>query len=352
MNTKDIAKYSIKATLRDRSFLFWILFFPMLLLTFFHVTFSGFDKDVVNETKIKVGVEKGSLFTIVAKDIKFIEVKEMYVEEGNLALDNKEITSFVDKNLNLKTKSSDTDSVIIKTIVDQVKQMLAMGKMPSAYDMDKSYIEKKNSSIRPHMLATLSLLALFTSYAANAGLIITEMVQANQTTFAQRINVSPVRKNTMIIVNLITHLFVFLLANIILLLFLRFVLGNTIISNFPATYLLMSVGSLLGLAYGMFVGVITNKNSEYKALVVTMSTLFLAFLSGMMNFQTKDAIESKFPILGKINPIALMTTEITKINVLNRWDTYLQALGILLLMTVIMTLLAGATLRRTKYDSI
>lgn len=350
MDVREIIKNTLRSLFRDRNFTFWVLLFPLMLMTFFTSAFSGLATKT-EDLHIPVAIEKGSFFNFIAPSIEILEVKEIKVSPEN-DLKNKDIKAFIDKDLNIMVTASGTEEAIVKSILDQVKQMIAMGKMPSAFDMEKSYVDPVRKTIAPWMLPVLSLLALFTTYASGSGIDLTEYIQASRTPLAVRINTSSVKKFHLIVIYTLTNLLVYIFCNVLILLYLRFVLNVKIITDFPRTLLIMTVGSLVGLSFGLFIGLISNKGASFKSLVTTMFSLFLAYLSGMMNFQTKGEIETAYPILGKINPVALITTEIMKVNALGDRSSYYQALLILFGFFLVLTLISSIFLRRMTYDSL
>lgn len=81
-------------------------------------------------------------------------------------------------------------------------------------------------------------------------------------------------------------------------------------------------------------------------------TLFLSFLSGLMSPDIKLAIDKNIPILGKINPISIVSNTLYRINMLGNAKDLSQ--GIILLGAYSLALMGVSYLflRRNQYDSL
>jgi ABC-2 type transport system permease protein len=80
--------------------------------------------------------------------------------------------------------------------------------------------------------------------------------------------------------------------------------------------------------------------------------MFLSFLSGLMSVDMKILIDKKIPILGKINPISILTNNLYRINILGNTSNLGQGIALLVLYSLILMSASYIFIRRRQYDSI
>ena len=83
-----------------------------------------------------------------------------------------------------------------------------------------------------------------------------------------------------------------------------------------------------------------------------MITMFLSFLSGLMNAEIKILIDQKAPLLSKYNPIAIVSNSLYRINLLEVTSNLTAGMLILLVYSIILIGISFLFLRRSQYDSI
>lgn len=143
-----------------------------------------------------------------------------------------------------------------------------------------------------------------------------------------------------------------LIANGLLLLFIKYVLHMNLFIEMGRSAVFIILGNLFGVALGVFIGVSNKQNNGIKTMISIVVTLSLSFLSGMMSTDVKVMLDAKIPLLGKMNPIAIITNNLYKINLLgNNKD---MGVGVFVLITYSVILMLGSYmfLRRRNYDSI
>ncbi len=132
-------------------------------------------------------------------------------------------------------------------------------------------------------------------YSVYLGLEFSRIIQADQSTEAQRLNVVPLKKTAFLGGSMLTGIVMNLLANGLLLLFLRYALRMDLVSDYPRTMVLLLAANILGMGLGLFIGASNNLGDGFKTAIVISSTLFMAFLSGMMSPGIKVYIDSQLP---------------------------------------------------------
>jgi ABC-2 type transport system permease protein len=197
-----------------------------------------------------------------------------------------------------------------------------------------------------------SLIAMVSTYGVFPGIETAVTSQANLTDIGARINTTPIKKSTLLISGVIDGLLINIFSNILLLLFLRFVLKMDLFTNIWYSGIFILLGNLFGVSLGIFVGSSNKKSPGVKVMFSIATTLFLSFLSGMMSPNIKVSIDKNVPILGKINPISIITNSLYKINLLGNTRNLSQGMILLAVYSLVLMAVSYLFLGRSQYDSI
>lgn len=350
---KSIIRNSIyqgKNLFRDISFTFWGLMYPIILAGFFYIGFSGianYDLETIN-----LGIDKENEVRYMLQDIDIfnvVEVSKDYIDES---INSGVIDGYVDKDLDLIVDRSGLDQTIIKGVLDQIKQTIALNEPMGNFDFSADYLESKTQKANSIIIIFYSLVAMVSTYGVFPGIETTNKVQANLSSVGARINITPIEKSTLVLSGVLVGLFINLLSNLILILFIQFVLGMELFTNIGYSSIFIVLGNLFGISLGVFIGVSNRKSPGVKTMISIMVTLFLSFLSGLMSVDMKILIDKKIPILGKINPISILTNNLYRINALGNTNNLGQGIALLILYSVILMGASYIFLRRRQYDSI
>lgn len=342
--------YQGKNNLRDFGFSFWTILYPLVLATFFYIAFNGLIN--IQLESIDVGIGEGNPAVHILETMDFINIHK--ISEGEIIekVNNGEIHGFVDKDLNLIVKQSGINQTIIREIVEQIKQMERLNQPIEKYDFNAEYLVNKNQRADSIIVAFYSLMAMFSTYGINAGIATVSLIQANLSYIGARLSISPLKKQSFLLAGFIVALFLNLVANGLLLLFIKYILKIDLFKNLRHSILLIFIGNLFGISLGMFIGVSNRQSMNTKILIATATTLFLSFLSGMMGPWMKGIIDEHIPLLGKINPISIISNNLYRINLLESTKTFNEGVVLLLIYSLVLILLSYVFLRRKNYDSI
>lgn len=155
-----------------------------------------------------------------------------------------------------------------------------------------------------------------------------------------------------LLAGMIVSLLLNLLANGILLIFIRYVLKLNLFTEIKYSTAFIILGNLFGVTLGIFVGACNKKPSHINTLMGIAVTLFLSFLSGMMGPDTKIMIDKNAPILGRINPISIITNNLYRINLLGNTKHVREGILVLAIYCIVLISISYLFLRRKTYDSI
>lgn len=342
--------YLGKNIYRDFGFTFWGLLYPIILASFFYIAFSGLIGGDIDD--INIGVEKGNPIAYILGTIDIINLVDL--DEANIeaSLVAEEIDAYVKEDLSLIVDRSGINQTIVKGILDQIKQTVALGVPMENFDFEVDYIKETSQEANAMLVIFYSLIAMVSTYGVFPGIETAIISQANLTNIAARINVTPIKKSTLISSGAAVGLTINLASNILLLLFLQLVLGLDLLKNIGYSSVFILLGNLFGISLGMFIGASNKRSPGVKTMLAIVSTLFLSFLAGLMLPNVKVLIDENIPILGKVNPIAIVTNSLYRINILDNTSNLTTGIVLLILYSIILMVISYLFLRRRQYDSI
>ncbi|MDI9476240.1 MAG: ABC transporter permease [Natronincolaceae bacterium] len=350
---KNILRNSIylgKNMFRDMSFTFWGLMYPIILAGFFYIAFSG----IINmEIKtINVGIGRENQAYPILENVEILNVMEIHENDAEKSLKSGKIDGYIKNDLTLVVDGSGLNQTVIKGILDQIIQIIALNEPMQNLDFEVNYLSAKTQEANPMLVIFYSLIAMVSTYGVFPGIETAVTSQANLTDIGARINTTPIKKSTLLISGVIDGLLINIFSNILLLLFLRFVLKMDLFTNIWYSGIFILLGNLFGVSLGIFVGSSNKKSPGVKVMFSIATTLFLSFLSGMMSPNIKVSIDKNVPILGKINPISIITNSLYKINLLGNTRNLSQGMILLAVYSLVLMAVSYLFLGRSQYDSI
>lgn len=371
-----------KCLIRNKQLMFWTLFFPIILGTFFYLAFSNINsanafKPIPIAVVTDAGYQQNAAFQAAllaastGENRIFNLTEATTVEEAELLLDEGKIKGYytADTQVQLVVKASGIGQSIMKSFADQYQQTassigqilqlhpeaLAEGLLQEVgAGAGRQYVQEEAiSSAAPNNVLNYfySLIAMACLYGSFFGLQEVTDIQANLSARAARINLSPVHKLKAFIAGMTAALVIQYAEMIILLAYLFFAFG---VDFGPRTgYVLLTAfaGCLLGLSFGAVVSA-TFKSEGFKTAILISATMAGSFLAGMMMLDIKYLVATKAPLLGYLNPVNLLTDAFYSLYYYDSLDRYLLNLGLIGVFTVLFCLATYAIIRRRKYASL
>ena len=158
-------------------------------------------------------------------------------------------------------------------------------------------------------------------YSMFGSISIPERIQANISKLAVRMSAAPIKRFRIYLAGVLFFVCFNLASNLLYIGYVMLVLKINLITDFAVTVPLLIYANLFGTAFGLCIGSIPKLTENTKVMIGVFSSLFLSFLSGMMSVSVKTALDASFPLLSKINPIALFTDTLYNINILHEYDS-------------------------------
>lgn len=351
MNFLRELKYTAISMIFTVEGMFWTVAYPILLSSLFFVIFSAINTRGISAA-VNTGITETNPHRVIFNFIPIVHVIPMEQEAADAALHEGSIQVFIADDLSIRIYKDGTAQTIIKNIVEQIKQTDALGIpiLPSAYG--KQYIDSKDEQNNSMMILFYSLLAMVSIYSMFGSISIPERMQANISKLAVRMSAAPIKRFRIYLSGVLFFVYFNLASNLLYIGYVMLVLKINLITDFAVTIPLLIYANLFGTAFGLCIGSIPKLTENTKVMIGVFSSLFLSFLSGMMSVSVKTALDTSFPLLSKINPIALFTDTLYNINILHEYDLAPLFFGVFSGFILLFLSIVFFNAREVQYDSL
>ena len=320
MNFLRELKYTAILMISTVQGMFWTVAYPIILSSLFFVIFSAIITRGISAA-VNTGITETNPHRVIFNFIPIVHVISMEQDAADAALREGSIQVFIADDLSIRIYKDGTAQTIVKNIVEQIKQTDALGIpiTPSVYR--KRFIDSKDEQNNSMMILFYSLLAMVSIYSMFGAKSIPERMQANISKLAVRMSAAPIKRFRLYLSGVLFFVCFNLASNLLYIGYVMLVLKLNLITDFAVTVPLLIYANLFGTAFGLCIGSIPKLTENTKVMIGVFSSLFLSFLSGMMSVSVKTALDASFPLLSKINPIALFTDTLYNINILHEYDS-------------------------------
>lgn len=374
--------YKIKELSRRYWLVGWNFLFPLVLATAF---FLGFGNLIKNDPDSFTTLEVGYVNEL-QESAGFDQVLEELSEENDegvtvLNLHNysskkdavKEMNDGIiegfylenEDGINTIIKSNGYNSTIMNEIVreynnysDVITQIAKdhpekVADAVEAITSDNSFITEHSfgsdtSQYIQYFYALLAMTSLFSSWISTKLL---EGMCANMSEEGKRVECAPASKFMNISAGLLAGILLQIISNIVLVVYVQFILGINLGVPFHSMVLLCTIGSALGISTGTLMGSII-RDPRLLVTVPLFFTMTCSFFSGLMWSQIKQLIQYHCPIINKINPAALLTSTMYIRSTYGVTEEYHQDILIMCIMIAACLIISALFLRRRKYVSL
>ena len=368
----------LKCLIRNKEGMFWSFLFPIGLATCFFFAFNNFMSNESFETikiaYISEGSEEDSLKIALeqaqmSEDTPMFSITYSDSREASEMLEDGAIEAYIEgaKEPQLYVKERGMNETIVKSFLDSYRRMASTAHIilqdnPNAINeglmedlmKNNSYVQENNNQKNPNVVLGYfySLLAFTCLFAANWGLEEVINIQADQSTKGARVNVSPIRKMKLFIINMIAAFTVHCVSITLFFIYLYSALKVDFGDNLAYVFLACLIGSLAGMMLGATIGIVVRKKAATKSTILTVVVLGGGFLSGMMVSDIRYLIATKAPVIAYINPVNLVTDAFYSLYYYDNYDRFYLNITILVFMTILMGAVSYIGLRRRSYASI
>lgn len=372
-----LIRYRIIQIVRQWSVMFWALAFPLILGTFFYISFGrggmGEDMEEIPVAVVREGqgsVDTGAFMEFLEQmDGEILQVVQMGEKEAREALLGDEVVGifYCHRRPSLTVAGLGISQSILKSLMDAYDKNEAMltavaQEHPENFPKAMAAIEQwqettedvdvKGKTLDPNITYFFALIAYACLSGAFLGVQSSLDSQADLSALGARRSVTPTHKLRLVLVDMVVLFFIHLINVLILTCYIQFVLGIDLGSDVASIVLVEWMGSMIGISIGILIGCIRGLGVGAKMGVCVLFTLFPGFLAGLMFGQMKDLVEHHCPLVNRINPAAVLSDAFYSISVYNDGERLIRSVGILSVMSVGMVLAAYLAVRRVRYDSI
>lgn len=375
-------KYNIKVLLKNKGLLFWTFAFPIIMATLFNMAFGNWEESVkfdpidiaiIENENYKNNEVAKNVFESLSKEDENKVFNITYVDKNSAQklLEDKKIVGYIEYKENgseIKVESNGTSATIIKSVVDEINTYNIMFndlvKKNASFDMNdviKNTIDKisniqvktKDISIKKldiSLIEYYSLLSMTCLYGGFIALTCISNSLASISNKGKRVEVAPTRKFITILSSLTASFIAQMIGALLLLGYLKLI-GVDLQIDFLGLMIITILGVLSGIALGLLISVISNKNEDTKFGIIIAISMACSVLAGLTGVSLKYVIDSNLPFLNKINPAAMITDGLYALyyNDISRFNYNVLSLIIFVIIVIIISIFS---LRRKKYDSI
>ena len=382
----NIYSKRILVSLRNKETIIWTWLFPIMLATLFYFSFSNLDatgqfkvmplgiindeayqNDITFRTTLEA-VSSGSLDSLFELHLLTNQ------EEAYLLLEKGEIDGYIviEDIPVLMIRESGLRQTIIKGFIDrylQTKDGIARLLVENSYEewprdilpyevLDLTpieYTERISLSKNPQTSAIsyfYALLAMVSLYGGFQGLITVSQMQANLSALGARITILPASRLKMVGYDLFGGVTMQYACLLVVVLYIRFILGVSFGSQLWLVLLTCLIGSLLGVSFGAMISVGSKLKEQAKVAILIMVTMVCCFLAGLMVGDLGYTVMQNAPIVAWLNPAARITDAFYCLYYYDTYERFFLNIGIVFAMAVICLIITAFFARRKQYESI
>ena len=353
MTFLKLFKYLFKNTVKDFAFSFWVLCYPVILTTFFYLSLSGVIHQELNPVRVAITKDHPFHFVFeqVGENFEIIDVAS--AEEGKQLTLEEKADGFVENNLDIVVaKESGVPQSVLKNVVTQIKQVQSLGKSASTIDFKKSWIKETKSDVSEGTMMFYSSLASFAMYSIFSGVVCVAYMNGNLSEVGRRVMGSSFSKWKFLIYSFATGLTLNVLSNALLLVYMTQILKLQLFTNWTGSILLMLIGNIFGLSFGILIGTLQQLSIQGRIIVALMTNMIASAIAGLMGSSIRVFMNSHLPWVNQYNPVALIMSGFYQLNRLNEGTQMPRIFGLLGIYTLLLMVFALWRLRRTRYDSL
>lgn len=375
-------RYRFLQTIRNFSIMFWALVFPLILGTFFYLSFgnaglestgeSGWDEIKVSVVRKDSSSENARAFEefLTQMDGEMLDIQDISTEEEALkALDEETISGifYVKETPSLTVAKSGLNESILTSVLETFNQNSAMfqkiamahpEKLTDAAAAMSDYrsatleVSLGGKDLNPNVQYFFALVAYACLSGAFLGVQSSVDGQANISVLGARRSITPTHKLTLVMIDMAVLFIIHFFNILILCLYITKVLKISLGNDIGSLLLVDFMGSMIGVCLGVAIGCLARISFGLKMGVCVLLTLFPGFLAGLMFGNMKNIIELHCPIINRINPAAVLSDAFYCMGIYNDMERFTRCLLILAVMSVLLLTVAFLGIRRERYDSI
>ena len=380
---QSVFKYTLLRLLRNKTNLFWILVFPVVLACLFKVAFSNMTESesfhtipvaIVTDKSFNANIfctmadalstdKNGAMLSVTycddntAKHLLEQQKADGIFHAGDtvtLSVNADAADSSINQSIlqALLTQFQVNRDFVEKTVREHPEQLADLMTSLTETIEPRKEVSLTRSDADSYNQYFYNLIAMACLYTALGGIHLSIENAANLTALAARKTISPRRKLSMIAGELAAYILVESGLNILAFLFIVGVLGIHMAQHPLLSLLTIVISSSCSISLGMFLGCIGPKSEGGKTSVMFAVVMPCCFLSGLMVGTMRMSVEKHFPLFNRINPAALISDCFYTLNNYDHLQRFATDLLSLALMALIFFGISCLVTRRKTYASL
>lgn len=365
-------KTRLKIIFNNKGELFWILLFPLVLVTFFYIAFGHMKETTFEKIDIAIcGVTENDQLYKTLSETNMFTLSAMDYDTAINKLKDGKIQGVIDTSENFKlfVSGNGINQSITKFILDSyiqttqaVTDIVSNNPELLKTDFIENISERKSySEVAPlsdegnYDFVSIMFCTVF-GMAAMMGscymISVVNSLQANQNPLAVRVCSSPVKKTVVFTANMLAVFLTTFSSIVLCMLYIKFILQVNIGNHTLHTLLLLLIGTLASISLGSFICIALKCSDNLKNGIIVGISLIGSAMSGMMSNGIKYYLDTYAPFVQKLNIVNLMTDGMYSLyfyGVNTRYYTNIAILGLFALVFSILTFIIA---RRQKYASV
>lgn len=371
-------KYRCKCFLKNKTLVFWTMVFPIALSTMFYFVFYDMEMDQKIEPFKVAVVDEGNenLKQLIDElsdkksDNYILNVTFTDKKEGNELVKNENVEAMVilSDTPEIKSINMSYNVTIMKSILNTYQrvysqvghiaqnnpQVLATLSMNELMDANLVIHNKdsKGSEGNMNTVYFYTALSLLCMYGALWGATISSDLQGNQSKRAARLNIAPVSKRKLLLVDFALAYLIIAVEMGVLLFYLQNILGVSFGNDLALVIPLCLSGILTTLSCGMLVGSSVRLSWQSKIGLISGGSVILNAFAGMMGTGVPYIVDTYLPFMRYINPADLISRGFSILYYYEDISPIYMNIIILLITGIVLSAIVYIKIRRESYASI
>ena len=379
-------KYAFKTLIKSKEMVFFSFSFPFILALLFNMafaklhdydTFDPLNVAVVNDEAYQKDIAFSQAFKGLSEgDERVFNTQYVEKEKAEELLENGDVEGYVfieDNEAKVKIKENGTMTTVLVLAVEQISQSvdavndIAMDEIQradGAVDIPAIYaqVAAKISEAQPNIkddsrvmnIVAIEFYTLIAMAIMQGAMVSSDMINRclpNISNRGKRVAIAPTRKSIILLSSLLAGYTMLFICVVLLILFIRFVLGIELGDNLGLILVHSAIGSLAATAMGMWLSIILKTNDAAKNVIIMTITMVGCMFAGMFGGQ-KVFFDELLPIVNKISPVGMITDGFYSLYYYDDLNRFIVNVVGLLIIAGIFFALSIRGLRRQRYDSI
>lgn len=368
--------YRLKILLKNRSLILWTCLLPLMIATMYYIIFYNVseDKSMINipiaVQKTEEGISVGDYLSSIknSEGISLYSVSYVTDADGVILLQEDKVHAYITYDGDLIINSGQNKNKnILKTYLDIYLERKVIREEFYLKNNTNSELSQENVK-QDNILKYVNVIDVKTNgskliyFYALIGLAcmlgsswgFKEMMDfyGEESVVGLKIQISTLEKKRLILTNNVAILTVHFISLSLLLLYMDVVLNVINYRNTSILYLIIFVGSFVGINFGAALYTLLHTNKRVKKAVLNIVILVGSIISGLFYPQINYVIMKEIPMIHYLNPASLITN--TFYNLIYKGD-YLKVyvnLSVLLSWGILFEFIALTSLRRRNYANI